>query len=615
MQLTETVSITEFIPGSDFTRVDGRWRLNYQLSNDFGRLRLIAEDDDQMEGDETLVLDLKRSFDTRISIISSLSAVRLDNGERTIPDTIITIVDNDFVTIALDPDEHPDNLEVAEGEELVFALTRPGDPTTELTVTVQIDEPQDADRVLEETAPFTKTVMFPTGKSTAQLTVPTVDDAIVGSNTTVTAMVVFSPDYSALPGDDEYYNASSRPASVLVRNDDTTLVTITAVGAVGLSGLVEVVEDDDVVFELTRTGDPASELTVTVAIDEPQDADRVLVDTAPFEKTVVFPAGVSTTQLTVPTFSDLEFEEDTRVTATVLPAEVTEEESGYYAAGSPGLASVLVLDDDIQEMRVYAETTQVRINEEDGKAYAWSVIFEADERPHNRTLDFILFVADYLLEKKSVSAASADDVAFLLPGGSSVDDEIPASIPEKGFRGINGEAFSRQVMVDGGLQWRASDQEGGHQFIVKDDDQMEGDETLLVDFYQDNDTDPRISIISSLPARNIKGGGVTTPDMIITIVDNDFVTIAANNPEVDEGEEIVFALTRPGDTASSLTVTVQIDEPQDANSVFGITAPFEKTVMFPANESTTQLTVRTVDDEMSGVEQDGDGGGITITAG
>ena len=236
--------------------VGGQWR---DPINSFSALR--AEDDDQMEGDETLLVDFHQdnSSDPRVSLINSLPARNID-GEEVFPDTIITIVDNDFVKIAAN------NLEVDEGEEIVFELTRPGDTTSELTVTVAIDEPQDANRVLEETAPFEKTVVFPTGKSTAQLTVPTVDDAIAESNTTVTAMVVFSPGYSASPGDDEYYNASPTPASVVVLDDDTALVTITAVGDVGDSGLAEVIEGDEIVFELTRTGDTASELTVTVAI-------------------------------------------------------------------------------------------------------------------------------------------------------------------------------------------------------------------------------------------------------------------------------------------------------------------------------------------------------------
>ena len=267
-------------------------------------------------------------------------------------------------------------------------------------------------------------------------------------------------------------------AAASVAAQQTTLVTITAVGAVGLSGLVEVVEDDDVVFELTRTGDLTSPLTVTVEIDEPRDADRVLDGTAPFVKTVIFSAGQSTVQLRENTNADDEFEEDTEVSAGVAPAAVAEGESGYYAAGSPGLASVLVLDDDIPEMRVYAETTQVRISE-GGELYLWRAILEADERPHNRRLTINIFRLRYLLEKESVSAASADDVSRQFPGG-----DFGASIFQQDSirRDIHGLEFS-QVMVGG--QWR----DPINSFAAlraEDDDQMEGDETLLVDFYQDN---------------------------------------------------------------------------------------------------------------------------------
>ena len=82
-----------------------------------------------MEGDETLVPDFTTPNDDRIRLVNSFDIAGVGPGGRSIiGEAIITIVDNDFVTIALDPDEHPDNPEVAEGEEIVFALTRPGRP-------------------------------------------------------------------------------------------------------------------------------------------------------------------------------------------------------------------------------------------------------------------------------------------------------------------------------------------------------------------------------------------------------------------------------------------------------------------------------------------------------
>ncbi len=63
-----------------------------------------------MEGEESLLLKLERSanLNPQIKILSPGNRVTL------------TIKDNDFVTIA------PDKLRVAEGNEIVFELTRPG---------------------------------------------------------------------------------------------------------------------------------------------------------------------------------------------------------------------------------------------------------------------------------------------------------------------------------------------------------------------------------------------------------------------------------------------------------------------------------------------------------
>ena len=578
------------IVGSNFKQVEGVWQ--WSLSD----VDFTAGEDEQMEGDETLFLDLLPVSDPRFSIVDSLGRRDVD-GEEVFPDAIITIVDNDFVTIAPAPDEHPDNPEVDEGEEIVFELTRPGDTASSLTVTVQIDEPQDANRVLDDTAPFTKTVVFSANEPTAQLTVRTADDAITKPDTTVTAVVLPLPSASLVsPGDDEYYNAASTPASVVVFDDETMRVSITAVGAVGDSLLVEVDEDDEIVFELTRTGDPSTELVVLVDIF---DDGEVLADDEG-SRVVMFPAGVSTTQLAVPTFSDLEFEPHTTVTATVVgnPLNVAEGDPGYYAPGSPRSASVLVRDDDIPEMQMYVATTQVRISEGGPGRRAFHVIFEADERPHN-DLDetFALLAYDILLEKESVSAASADD-ASLKDGDVSVSLFTTSNIRLK----ISGSAFNP---VGSRLQWRLAvgffSQFSRFRLIAEEDEQMEGDETLLIDVLSGS-RDPRISLINSLPEVEIASGTKVFPEAIITIVDNDFVTIALDpdehpdNPEVAEGEEIVFELTRPGDLTSELTVTVAIDEPQDTDRVLEDTAPFEKTVMFRAGEPTAQLTVPTVDD-------------------
>ncbi len=596
MRLTETVSITEFIPGSDFTRVDGRWRLNYQLNNDFVRLRLTAEDDDQMEGDETLVLDLRPVRNSRISIISSLSAVILDGGEVTTPDTIITIVDNDFVTIALDPDEHPDNPEVDEGEEIVFELTRPGDTASELTVTVAIDEPRDADadRVLEDTAPFTKEVMFPANEPMTRLTVPTVDDAIAEANKTVTAVVLpLPPDSSVSPGDDEYYNASLTPASVVVLDDDTTQVTITAVGVVGPSGLVEVIEGRELVFELTRTGDLSSPLTAVVGIDEA--GGDILADSVRSTEAVVFLPDMPTAQLAVPTpgsaggrDEDFDFEPHTTVTVVVVAAAVAKEDPGYYVVRSPGSVSVLVRDNDVPRIDIYAASTQASASE--GSSFRLRVIAKTlyDERPH-------VFDSRFSARHFALAYSSESRSARFREDFEPVNDVVEIFFSEFQRVSVDGGVtfFYRQVVEFPALV--TIDRKDGI-----DIDLMEGDESLLLKLERSANLHPQIRRLSP-------GSRVT-----LTIEDNDFVTIAtglgmrvatdpdmrvATDPDttlgvVAKGMSINFVLTRPaGDLASELPVTV-------ITEVDGIApSTFTQTVVFPAGMATAQLTVPAVNDE------------------
>ncbi len=524
--------------------------------------RLRIHDDDLMEGDERFGLVIEMSPALAVEYV--IDPRKLDGGTL---HGFVTIVDNDFVTIALDPDEHPDKLGVAEGNEIVFELTRPGgDLASELTVTVQIGEPRDRNRVLEDTAPFEKEVMFLAGESTTQLTVRTVDDDAYEPPTTVT-VVVLPPDPSILPPrgleSGEYYNAASTPASLLVFDNDTTVVTITAVGAVGDSRLVEVDEGEDIVFELTRAGNLASSLTVTVSveIDELLDANRVLEDTASSIKTVVFPVGESTTQLTVQTVNDGAYQQPTTVTVVVPPPDTVLGEPGYYEVGSPGSASVLVLDDGFPAMRIYIASSRTSINEGHG-VYQAGIVIDAEAPPPEGF--FISF------SSKTRSAKSPGDY----PAFTSMFDP-----GHSGFKLLEDGVYRKVV-------YRA--------LTINDDDLMEGDETFGMLIEMSPGLAPEYVID---PPGRFEGFPAHEG---ITIVDNDFVTIALDKLGVAEGTTINFVLTRPGgDLTSSLTVTVQIDEPQDANRVLEDTAPFEKEVVFPAGDSMTLLTVRTVDDAIA----------------
>ena len=530
---------------------------------------VTIDDDDLMEGDETFGLVIERAGGLRPEYV--IDPPGNFKGSPSPAHEAITIVDNDFVTIA--PDLAPDKLGVAEGNEIVFVLTRPAvESTAQLTVTVAIGEPQDANRVLEDTAPFEKEVMFLAGDSMTQLTVRTANDATVEPDTTVTA-VVLPPDPSIAPPtgleSGEYYNAASTPASLLVFDDDTTIVTITAVGAVGDSRLVEVDEGEEIVFELTRAGNLASSLTlmVSVEIDEPQDANRVLEDTASSIKTVVFPVGESTTQLTVPTVDDDAYQQPTTVTVVVLPPDTVLGEPGHYEVGSPGSASVRVLDDGFPAMRIYTASTQTRLDEGHG-VYQAGIVMDAEAPPPSDRGFFISF------STRSGGAGIPEDSPRLT---------ISFNPGHSGFKLLEDGVYRKVVYIP---------------VTINDDDLMEGDERLglLIEMGLVFPSE----IVIDTPGNEGFDFSMGSVHEVITIVDNDFVTIAPDKLGVAEGTTINFVLTRPGgDLTSSLTVTVQIEEPQDANRVLEDTAPFTQEAVFLAGDSTALLTVPTVDDAMA----------------
>ena len=81
------------------------------------------------------------------------------------------------------------------------------------------------------------------------------------------------------------------------------------------------------------------------------------------------------------------------------------------------------------------------------------------------------------------------------------------------------------------------------------------------------------------------------------------VSVSAGNSPVTEGTAAAFTLTRTGDTAAALTVTVSVSED---GAVLAGTPPTE--AVFAAGSATVDLTVATEDDEVAG-----DGSVVTVT--
>ena len=229
----------------------------------------------------------------------------------------VTVADNDLPEISIASAGG-----VTEGEPAVFTLTRSGVTTDALTVNVSVSQRGDA-----LGAPVPMTATFAANGATAELSVPTVDDAVDEEPAVVAATLAAGPGYrvAAAPGDS---------ATVTVADNDGPEVSIAAAGGV--------TEGEPAVFTLTRSGITDDALTVNVSVSQRGDALG-----APVPLTATFAANGATAELSVPTVDDAVDEEDTVVTATLAAGP------GYHLAAAPGnRATVTVADDDVPEVSI-----------------------------------------------------------------------------------------------------------------------------------------------------------------------------------------------------------------------------------------------------------------------
>ena len=211
----------------------------------------------------------------------------------------VTVADNDLPEVSIASAGG-----VTEGEAAVFTLTRSGVTADALTVIVSVSESGDA---LGAAVPTT--VTFAANSATAELSVPTVDDAVDEEDAVVTATLAAGPGYNlaAAPGDS---------ATVTVADNDLPEVSIASAG--------NVTEGEAVVFTLTRTGLTDDALTVNLSVSQSGDALGSRVPP------VVFAANGATAELSVPTVDDAVDEEAAVVTVTLAAG------TGYRVAAAPG---------------------------------------------------------------------------------------------------------------------------------------------------------------------------------------------------------------------------------------------------------------------------------------
>ena len=187
----------------------------------------------------------------------------------------------------------------AEGTALAFTLTRTGETTAALPVTVAVSE-----TVAMLTATPPTTVTFPIDAASVALSVPTDDDTVVEADSTMTVTVQTPPTPAT------YEVGVPQAASVTVRDNDTAIFALTVTPeeiVEGADAEVRVAIDNGVTF--------ATDQTISLALTGEATAGD---DYTVAAETLTLPAGVSevTTTLTTVDDTDEEGAELLTVTAT-----------------------------------------------------------------------------------------------------------------------------------------------------------------------------------------------------------------------------------------------------------------------------------------------------------
>ena len=232
----------------------------------------------------------------------------------------VTVRDDDLpvVTVAAEA------AAITEGADAVFTLTRTGDVSAALDVSIAVTEPgADEFRILALVVPPTG-VRFGAGEAEVTLRLPTRDDLVDRPDGAGAVTVTVQADAAAYERGDPF------AATVAVEDNDLPLVRLLTVGDPDLY-----TEGEDVLFRLTRTeGDLSGELRVGLIY---RDRDDALAPGEP--SSVTFGVGEAEVTLRLPTNDDSD-PGDKRVTVSLplIP-------QGYIWAGDRS-RTVTVRDND-----------------------------------------------------------------------------------------------------------------------------------------------------------------------------------------------------------------------------------------------------------------------------
>ena len=499
---------------------------------------------------------------------------------------------SEFIEISIASGSSP----VTEGTAATFTLTRTGGTAAALTVDVSVSETGD---VMAGTAPAT--AAFAAGSATAELSVATEDDEVVEAASTITATVAAGTGY------DVDTNASS--AEVVVDDDDAAPVVTTV-------SPVTVAENETVVVILAATDDDTESADFIWAIPTGGTGGA---DAAKFSLT---PAGALsfTAAKDYETPDDADQDGDYEVTV-----RVTDRANWTDKALIVRLIDVDEIAPTISDASVDADTLTLTFSEAlDEGSVPESSAFEVTVAGSTRGVSNVSVSGSTVtltLASAVVSSATVT-VGYTVPTGTNANplqdvagnpavawtneavtnntsNATPTGLPTISGTARVGETLTASTsgIADGdGLtnatfawQWVASDgttdtEIGGATASTYTLTSAEVGKAIKVRVTFNDDGGTEETLVSAATAAVAAAPPV--------------VSIAPAASPVTEGSAASFTLSRAGDTAAALTVSVAVTE---AGSVLSGTPA--STVTFAAGFAEATLSVATDDD--SAAEADG----------
>ena len=271
-------------------------------------LTVTTEDDTNAESDSVLTATLASGVLYNVGDTSAASV-----------SAAVTVRDDDPLVSFMAPDA------ITEGENAVFTFERVGGVSHELEVSVSVLPTGD---FLSGTAPTL--VTFAAGSTTAELSIPTVDDSTPEADGSIAVLLRQGVDYNV---------TGTLLQQVSVQDNDRSTITIAVV-----SSTVE--EGNAAVFRVTRTGGTTTEaLTVAVTVSE---TGKMINGTAPTSLTIA--ANQTSADLSVLTLEDSVDEVDSVITASLSGAST-------YDLGTTASAAVTVTDDDLPALTITFDDT------------------------------------------------------------------------------------------------------------------------------------------------------------------------------------------------------------------------------------------------------------------